>query len=151
MFTHCIEEKDRQLTSIMIVNARASKPRAQAGAEGEEVSTRLPHNLFLTNILSIVIISMLLLNQVESVESAIEPDRKEIKRRRPHEKTFRKVTDMQSAKLMIFLPEKVRKFLREAEENGETGDLNSKGGGPADDKCFLCLKVKPIKSEFDVM
>ena len=94
MFTHCIEEKDRQLTSIMIVNARASKPRAQAGAEGEEVSTRLPHNLFLTNILSIVIISMLLLNQVESVESAIEPDRKEIKRRRPHEKTFRKVTKM---------------------------------------------------------
>ena len=25
------------------------------------------------------------------MESAIEPDRKEIKRRRPHEKTFRKV------------------------------------------------------------
>ena len=39
--------------------------------------------------------------------------------------------------------QKVRKFLREAEENGETGDSNSKGGGPADDKCFLCLKVKP--------
>ena len=37
----------------------------------------------------------------------------------------------------------MRKFLREAEENGETGDLNNKGGGPADDKCFLCLKVKP--------
>ena len=37
----------------------------------------------------------------------------------------------------------MRKFLREAEENGETGDSKSKGAGPADDKCFLCLKVKP--------
>jgi len=83
--------------AMVIIETRASKPRVQPGVEGEEV---------------------------ESVESAIEPDRKEIKRRRPHEKTFRKV----------------RKFLREAEENGETGDLNSKGAGPADDKCFLCLK-----------
>jgi len=83
--------------AMVIIETRASKPRVQPGVDGEEV---------------------------ESVESAIEPDRKEIKRRRPHEKTFRKV----------------RKFLREAEENGETGDLNSKGGGPADDKCFLCLK-----------
>ena len=44
---------------------------------------------------------------------------------------------------------KVRKFLREAEENGEKGDLNSKGAGPADDKCFLCLKVKPDKWRCD--
>ena len=35
----------------------------------------------------------------------------------------------------------VRKFLREAEENGESEDLNGKGAGPADDKCFLCQKV----------
>ena len=35
----------------------------------------------------------------------------------------------------------VRKFLREAEENGELEDLNGKGAGPADDKCFLCQKV----------
>ena len=35
----------------------------------------------------------------------------------------------------------VRKFLREAEENGESEDFNGKGAGPADDKCFLCQKV----------
>ena len=95
---------------------------------------------------------ILLLDQVESVESAIEPDRKEIKRRQPHKKTFRKVTDLQIATTQDSLSlNKVRKFLREAEENGETGDLNSKGAGPADDKCFLCLKVKPDKSEFHAM
>ena len=31
--------------------------------------------------------------------------------------------------------------MREAEENGESEDLNGKGAGPADDKCFLCQKV----------
>ena len=61
-------------------------------------------------------------------------------------------TDLQIATTQDLLSlNKVRKFLREAEENGETGDLNSKGAGPADDKCFLCLKVKPDKSEFHAM
>jgi len=86
--------------AMVIIETRASKPRTQPGLEGEEV---------------------------ETVEQAINPDRKEIKRRRPHEKTFRKV----------------RKFLREAEENGESEDFNGKGAGPADDKCFLCQKSDP--------
>ena len=133
----------------MIVNTRASKPRVQPGVEGEEVVPEDCHPiLFLQNPFS-KLYFILLLDQVESVESAIEPDRKEIKRRRPHEKTFRKVTDLQIATTQDSLSlNKVRKFLREAEENGETGDLNSKGAGPADDKCFLCLKVKPNKSKF---
>jgi len=62
---------------------------------------------------------------VASVQSQVEPDRKEIKRRRPHEKTFKKV----------------RKFLREAEEAGEEVALAAKGGA-VDDKCFLCLKTE---------
>ena len=136
----------------MIVNIRASKPRVQPGVEGEEVFLEDCYQiLFLPKPFSLLYF-ILLLDQVESVESAIEPDRKEIKRRRPHEKTFRKVTDLQIATTQDLLSlNKVRKFLREAEENGETGDLNSKGAGPADDKCFLCLKVKPDKSEFHAM
>ena len=78
----------------MIVNIRASKPRVQPGVEGEEVFPEDCHPiLFLPKPFS-KLYFILLLDQVESVESAIEPDRKEIKRRRPHEKTFRKVTDL---------------------------------------------------------
>ena len=87
-----IKEKKRQvsLTSIMIVNIRASKPRVQPGVEGEEVFLEDCYQiLFLPKPFSLL---YFILDQVESVESAIEPDRKEIKRRRPHEKTFRKVT-----------------------------------------------------------
>jgi len=65
---------------------------------------------------------------VESVDSQVQPDRKEIKRRRPHEKTFRKV----------------RKFLREATENAENVDRLAKSGNPVDDKCFLCMKCEPF-------
>ena len=78
----------------MIVNIRASKPRVQPGVEGEEVFLEDCYQiLFLPKPFSLLYF-ILLLDQVESVESAIEPDRKEIKRRRPHEKTFRKVTKM---------------------------------------------------------
>ena len=71
---------------------RASKPRTQPGLEGEEVSLQNPHSVFSDVSAKLSPhATRALLHQVESVEQAINPDRKEIKRRRPHEKTFRKV------------------------------------------------------------
>ena len=89
----------------MIVNIRASKPRMQPGVEGEEVFLEDCYQiLFLPKPFSLLYF-ILLLDQVESVESAIEPDRKEIKRRRPHEKTFRKVTNMHQNAPICKLPQ----------------------------------------------
>jgi hypothetical protein len=88
--------------AMVIIETRAARPRQETPArEGEEVA---------------------------SVQSEVEPDRKEIKRRRPHEKTFKKV----------------RKFLRDATENGESLEVQAGRTAPADDKCFLCLAVEPF-------
>lgn len=87
--------------AMVIIETRAAKPRQHEEAGGE-------------------------VEEVASTQSQVEPDRKEIKRRRPHEKTFKKV----------------RKFLRDATENGSSLEQLARSGAPADDKCFLCLKCE---------
>ena len=141
---------------------RASKPRTQPGLEGEEVSFQNLHSVFSEvsaklppHAMRGLIISPSGRKCWTSDQSRQERDQAQTSTWEDFQKGGQWINMSISANIALAIHwafkkiryrknhffGQVRKFLREAEENGESEDLNGKGAGPADDKCFLCQKV----------